>query len=907
MSTNELSKLYVFAKDTDAPEAIKGFKFQELKTLELWLFNKVHGIEENIYCDFEEDIFHRDLNSFKSTFKQLKLYSSKNFSFSSEEVIKALSHFFMLFVKNEYLLDETTFIFETNTSIAAKRLDNDAELLRKWSLNQDNLSDDLLEECRNKLKDIITPYIEEQYLKLSKKEVNDELVLAKDIFKTLSDEIWDNFVRSIKWSFEGISSEEAINNSVDNSMKLISQLPFPLSNDEHSLVFDRLRGIVGDKSMQTEPQYRLLTNELLDIQLLGLGDKDDKIYLESYEIWKDIDEIQFFNIGEFYQVLFAVKHCRRNDYLKEHTNLWLKLLSKYYNNSDTLRKQKRESIYEFIWLILRPSTKSVPSTSLKGLESIIYDYFSDFEILIDMRSVEDALNLLTVIATCQRLQLIDIKEEEVLDWFNKYDSLIEELKLSTVDKNFYCNLLELQGFSTLNKSMLGIDSENLLNPIKCFSEIIEELPNANYYSISQLGKRIDEVVKLSIRFDIEEAFIDLEEFSEKILALVQNHEGSFSAAKRYSEKGFEYLKSNNPNGILKALNYFHKAKDLYYNEATSEGYILAILSISQLYSVLGMNLAAKYYSMGAIWFCFQKEDPSLYKRISDSFSLLLHYDFKQGSWISFLQTFQFYLNVRLEFDNNEMNIESDELLRDTLAECAFVMALSSKISIQLTEFINYEKLKMGEFYEDWLEDSLETIKEVSQSMGIHTLVSNKLDSSPINDIGVVRIVTWNFLNNNWNVLFNNDYDLNSIGEEFIAFIQIIQTEITLSNIDFELVNGEFTIKVEYNEIFERPILANSGSSKLWKVFIPKLDSRDSKKINEFYAYLNTSFRYILRNISQLSIADFDNKYLNLFKNKLADKTLVVNAYQKIYRDLVSEDKFNESMRSKFTSELLRIE
>jgi len=91
-SPGHISKLHLFGKDTDAPDVIKGFKYQELKTLEVWLYNKVHGIDEHIYCDLEDDIFQRDLTSFKSTFKQLKLYSSKNFSFSSEEITKSLAH-----------------------------------------------------------------------------------------------------------------------------------------------------------------------------------------------------------------------------------------------------------------------------------------------------------------------------------------------------------------------------------------------------------------------------------------------------------------------------------------------------------------------------------------------------------------------------------------------------------------------------------------------------------------------------------------------------------------------------------------------------------------------------------------------------------------------------------------------
>ncbi|WP_433763703.1 hypothetical protein [Flavobacterium ginsenosidimutans] len=101
---SHISSLYLFSKETDAVETVRGFKFQELKTLETWVLNKVNGVEEVIYCDYEEDIFQRDLSEFKATFRQFKLYSSKKFSFSSLEVKKAIAHFFMLFIKGDYPL-----------------------------------------------------------------------------------------------------------------------------------------------------------------------------------------------------------------------------------------------------------------------------------------------------------------------------------------------------------------------------------------------------------------------------------------------------------------------------------------------------------------------------------------------------------------------------------------------------------------------------------------------------------------------------------------------------------------------------------------------------------------------------------------------------------------------------------
>lgn len=906
-NTGHISKLHLFAKDTDAPDVIKGFKYQELKTLEVWLYNKVHGIDEHIYCDFEDDIFQRDLTSFKSTFKQLKLYSSKNFSFSSEEIKKSLVHFFMLFVKGEYLMDEPLFVFETNTSIAANRGDNDAELLAEWTSNQDDLSSELLAKCTAKLKAIINAYVKEQYEKLDTGGDNEELLIAKDVYHNLPEDIWETFAKSIRWIFDGISSENAIEVSIENSRELIRQLPFPISKDEQSLVFDRLRGVVGDKSMQSEPNDRLLTNDLLDSQLLSLGSNDDKVYLDSYELWRDVRDIPNFSIGEFYQVLFAAKHCRRNSYLERQSDLWLNLLMIYCNRADILRKFKREAIYEIVWLTLRPSVNEVPKNSLKGLEDLIHDYFSDIAEFLDLGSLEDALNLLTVIGTTQNFDLVDIEEDQIIEWFELFDSLLDEQKTSAKDKNIYCGLLELEGFSYLNKGAIGIGTENKEKAFARFNEIIAELPDASLYAVSQLGNKIDAIVDLTIRFGIDEEFAELEKYSEDLLPLVQEREGDFSAAKRYTEKGWNHLQSTNPNGILKALDYFHKAKDLYQNEATYEGFILAVMSISQLYGAIGMNLAAKYYSLSAIWFCFQREDSHLYKRISDSYALLLHYDFKQGSWMSYLQAFENYITARNEFDPREFDPETDELFANTLIEGAFVIGLTPIFSIQLSGFIEYEKSRMGELYTDFLKDSIEYIEAEQNTIGINALVDRKLENPPINDIGPKRTISWKAFGSQWNVEFENDFITNSVGEEFASLIQIIQSEIALRDVDFHLTNGRISIQIELVEAPKGPEQLPSNSEYLWRVFLPVLKSKEPKEKNMHYAAITVTFQMILNELSLLPHDDFQEIFHSLFKEGLGNRALTINAYQRAYRDLVSEDKFNNSLRNNFEPELLKIE
>ena len=896
-----ISKLHLFAKDTDAPDTIKGFRYQELKTLEVWLYNKVHNVNEHIYCDFEDDIFQRDLTSFKSTFKQLKLYSSKNFSFSSEEVKKSLAHFFMLYVKGEYLLDEPLFIFETNTSIAAKRGNNDAELLAEWASNHAELSGDLLTKCSTKIKTIIDSYVQEQYEKRETDGDNEELLIAKDTYDKLPDVIWESFTKSIRWVFGGISSDEAIDISIENSFELIRQLPFPIEKDEHSLVFDRLRGVVGDKSMESDPQNRLLTNDLLDSQLLSLGSKDDKVYLEAYELWKDIEDIPTFNIAEFYQVLFAAKHCRRNSYLEGQSEIWLNLMTTYCNHTDILRKLKREAIYEIVWLSTRPSVDEAPRNSLKGLEEIVYDYFSDIGEFTDLESLEDALNLLTVVASIQKFDLIEIEEGQIIEWFGFFDSIVDAQKVSAADKNIYCGLLEVEGFCHLNKGAIGIGSGSRVKALACFNEIIVELPNAVLYAVSQLGKRIDGIINLAIRFGIDDDFTNIEKFSESLLPKVLEREGDFSAAKRYVERGIKYLNTSNPADLLKALDYFHKAKDLYNNQDYSEGFILALINISQLYSAIGMNLAAKYYSLIVIWYCFQTEDPKLLKRIGDSYGLLLHYEFKQGSWLNYLQALENYITAKNEFGSGELDPERDDSLAKTLVESAFILASTPIISNQLSGFIQFEKTRMSEFYTMFLEESVDSFQKLIDRHGVNSLMNGKVDNPPINDIGATRTLTWKAFGSLWNVEFVNDYINNSVGEEFASFIQIIQSEVALRNTDFHLIKSHIRMKIELVEAPKSPEELPSSSESVWKVFIPVLNSKNSKEKNMHYAMITAAFQRILDDLSLLPNEDFKSKYHSLFENGLGNRTLTTNAYQRAYRDVFSQKQFSTSRRNQFAA------
>ncbi len=283
-----LHKLFLFSKDTDASATEQGFQYQKLKTLKTWIENRINKVDEVIYCDYEEDIFQRNLKAGKAKFRQIKLYSS-NFSFSREEIQKSLAHFFMLFVKGEYKFDEVNFLFQTNSDVAKQVKGNDADLLREWAANQEALSDELRTKCRERVKGVIDEYIAETYEAKISAEKKTELQEAKNVYDQLSDETWNAFISSIKWQFDAIPQEQAIPLLLEEIAALIPNLPLPINPAKVSTYISVLHFEIANRTAQDNEENRILTNKLLDVLLLNEGSEKEKWYADVYRKWSAIN------------------------------------------------------------------------------------------------------------------------------------------------------------------------------------------------------------------------------------------------------------------------------------------------------------------------------------------------------------------------------------------------------------------------------------------------------------------------------------------------------------------------------------------------------------------------------------------------------------------------------------------
>ncbi|MFD2216584.1 hypothetical protein [Metabacillus endolithicus] len=295
MTTNEL---IIFKKDTDAPGSNRGFVYQYLKTLLLWLNNYKSKKSITIYCEVDDDI--KEINLMEQTvrFTQLKCYSSA-LNINSDEIKKSFYNYFLLHLIYEGY--EGEYVFETNTHIS-----NRDTVIEKWMSYQGNLqtNQQIQNVCIDKTKEILREvFVDEkesmeiaikkkistrqekisiaisdnEELRLEIEKLDKELEVLQNLSATFEakiddDEIISDFTNRISWIFESIDAVQ----SIDVLKEQVNEALIDISKAENriDLYFGRLLSEINFKAVKEKRELRFLDNSLLE---KILGETDDVI------------------------------------------------------------------------------------------------------------------------------------------------------------------------------------------------------------------------------------------------------------------------------------------------------------------------------------------------------------------------------------------------------------------------------------------------------------------------------------------------------------------------------------------------------------------------------------------------------------------------------------------------------
>jgi len=879
-------KLHIIGKNRDAVATQKGFTYQQFKTLEDWVNNRINNGDEDIYCEYEDDIFTQDSVSGKLTFKQIKLYST-NFSFSSESLVNALENFFSLYVKGEYSFDEVEFVFETNVSVAGRNVgDNDANLLSDWNESQGILSEELLGRIRVRMRKILDNYVGERLTELFGKEATrEEAAKAKVVYDSFSDEDIDQFIKCIKWVFHQKEPNEAVENVVADIKANLTRIPLPLEEDRVDVYFSLLLNEVIQKSIQDEPEARKLTKDQLDLVLLHAGEDDDKWYVEIFQQFNGYSPKMFFS-GEFQAVISAASYCRWKNMDKVHQEIWLNILKNYIDSGDIPAVSKRKAIYEYIFLKIGHNFERDRSISpISGDQHLIVEYIESWEREPDIRYLESDIVFLQLAKAQIKgfglefpMDVLKRWESNLLEFLNK-----QEQDESNADK--LCEIYELQGHLSQVKNPDFL--EGCREGFIFYRKILPLLEKANFYSLSQLYAQLQEMTKnlakLGGNDEIAEA---IDEFTGEIEGHAIKSGHRHHVAQNLVERADAYIKKHNLPGMLKALELLHKAKEKWRLEYTNKGYILSLLGISQVYEAIGMRYAAKYYAMVASWNIWQAKDESLRKDLHKAIFFILHIDFLNGAWAAFLSEFEIFLKTKIEFDEKGIDYNSKYFL-EAMSEIAFIAAAVKIGHLSLNGFLENIKSRFDGFWTDHVDHLSDTItRELGDPDKLNFGLQSKLSDMPWNDIGKTRTIKFVALGNEWNFIFENSEMMTGISEEFIANLQIHLCEIAHSYASY-FKTGESTV-VHISEGHFQHELIGENEFKIW---IPDFDSTEENEINIHSRYLSTLSRVILEKVCHLGREDYIKFYTEelLKRREVGKKVCEAYSFQRIYKHSIMKD------------------
>jgi len=267
-------EFHIFKQNTEAIATNRGFYYQYLKTVKLWVDNFIANEDNEIYCEREDDIFEYKASSQTYKFRQIKCYSTAS-GLNSLEVKSSLLNFYMLYLKYDY---QGLFYFESNTTLqprAGKTLTSWIEQQKNGDFSVNNYMDEAREIFRVYIQKKLNTYLNDKNRNKTEKEKATKK--ADEFFKGLNEPTFEKFLESIRWSFsKELDTHRAISDLSEEILESISRLPYN-NRVSKELFLGHLVNTILEKSIELDEEKRLLNRSLLD-EALHLTDIDDELF-----------------------------------------------------------------------------------------------------------------------------------------------------------------------------------------------------------------------------------------------------------------------------------------------------------------------------------------------------------------------------------------------------------------------------------------------------------------------------------------------------------------------------------------------------------------------------------------------------------------------------------------------------
>jgi hypothetical protein len=270
-------------------------------------------------------------------------------------------------------------------------------------------------------------------------------------------------------------------------------------------------------------------------------------------------------------------------------------------------------------------------------------------------------------------------------------------------------------------------------------------------------------------------------------------------------------------------------------------------------------------------------------------------DYKHGAWMNAIEDFNHYLFTKREFDEKGFEMNKDKSYHLLVFEMATVIHAIPLIHPHMAEFIESLKPKFGFVWTEQIQPVVQDLSERIKDLdSLKQILNQNLIDLPLNDVGPIRNIRFNALNNDWHIQFDNTETMIPIGEGFVSFLQVTLCEI--ARINPSIINSGKVIDITIQQgHFQKKII----ESDKWLITVPEFNSKEQQDNQMHHTYLGSLVMAIVASISNLSKQDFNEFYIEqLLKTaQLGEKAFEASSYQRVFRNSIGSA--SESIKQKY--------
>lgn len=613
-------------------------------------------------------------------------------------------------------------------------------------------------------------------------------------------------------------------------------------------------------------------------------EEGDPWYKEIYE--KLGKEGLRFTYAEFYQIKNAGRFTIFNEKYRQDLPLWIDRLKEYLDIDYINLKWK--AIYEIAWLSLKGFI------NLRGQEDQLKDYFSRIPSLINLQDIEDTANLLQYISFSISQDIVEISYDDINGWINQLIERVENLISQNPNPFSQCSLLMTRGFLALISNFAQVFQHSggldFSGAYEWWKKLVDTVDDAPLFHLDILSKMLNMFI---IHFDKNPNFRELIESVDQKLS---ERKGGAIIAENCRKRAEMFYRNGE---ILKAIKEFHEAKLNWFNEETIHESLISMLMLSSYYNELGLTRAGKYYALATAFIALNFDKPMLKPLIPRALFLASSSDYIQGNWLNFLELARigFYFHDTLSINPWDYDFHSSLYsVTFNLSMAFFVSKLfSDDLFNNIKEMV--ESYPIYPYVEHTFDKALATYGKLDYNK-LWEMFEEQLLGSPFKDCVEVQNHMFSALGIEWDVKWQNTYDLTIISEQFISVLQILLPE--LIDIDLCLLKTKVSIEISLEEIEEprfEPLNSNEG--RKWKIVYPINYIKNKIEVKKIQTDVFSQVSMILYEISLLKTEVFKQTYNLEFFNTIFSKIFVGNTYIEVFKQIIDKDVFKSLIENNF--------